>query len=56
MGNVVWREKLEEAVSAADAASSGLVSCNNNEMTGGIVGRVSCLRIVVPFMQHPQPW
>lgn len=26
MGSVVWREKLEEAVSAADAASSALVS------------------------------
>lgn len=25
MGNVVWREKLEEAVSAADAVSSALV-------------------------------
>lgn len=26
MGGVVWREKLEEAVSAADASSSALVS------------------------------
>ena len=26
MGSVVWREKLEEAVSAADAASSALVA------------------------------
>lgn len=26
MGSVVWREKLEEAVSAADAASSTLVA------------------------------
>jgi hypothetical protein len=26
MGSVVWREKLEEAVSATDAASSALVS------------------------------
>lgn len=26
MGSVVWREKLEEAVSAADATSSALVS------------------------------
>lgn len=26
MGSVVWREKLEEAVSAADAASSALTA------------------------------
>lgn len=26
MGSVVWREKLEEAVSAADATSSALVT------------------------------
>lgn len=34
MGSVVWREKLEEAVSAADAASSALVS---DYMSGDVV-------------------